>query len=379
MTKRIGLLVVIGVAAAALAAVLASTGGSDRAGAADHLDGPLVAQDGRTDINDVFVFHPASHGKGKGAQDLSRTVFVMTVNPGAGVISGTEFDHRAWYEFVIDTDGDARQDAKLKVRFTKPKHEGRQHVAVFHYRPGGHWVPLAEGWTGEHIESKSGVKLFAGTTDDPFFLDLDNFNNGATFCGAKGGLPVSNFFKGLNVSSIVVEIPTALLGKDTNIGVWGRTATAKQGQIDRMGRPGITTVFIPKNPFEDEADQKDAFNAGMPKNDQDDFRSEIVDSLTLLYSLNDATDDPTDDAAQIEGLADILLPDILTVDLSKETGFLNGRNLEDDVIDAVLPLITEGLLTTDCVDNDSNFKSKFPYLADANPEPKTAPAKDRKK
>ena len=373
MTKRIGVLVVLGVAAAALASVFAFSGGSGKAGAADHLDGPLVAQDGRVDINDVFVFHPSADKgkKGDPGQDLSRTVFVMTVNPGAGVISGTEFDGRATYTFAIDTDGDARRDAKLRVRFTDTKHDGRQYVSVAYARPG-HWMPLAEGWTGDHISSKSGVNLFAGVTDDPFFMDLDNFNNGATFCDAKGGLPVSNFFKGLNVSAIVVEIPTSLLGKDLDIGVWGSTYVPKQGQIDRMGRPGITTVFIPKNPFEDEPDQKDAFNAGKPNNDQADFRAEIVDSLTLLHSLNDATDDPSDDAAKVEGLADILLPDILTVDLSQPTGFLNGRNLEDDVIDAVLPLITEGALTTDCVDNDSNFTSTFPYLADANTAPEPA-------
>ena len=239
MTKRIGVLVVLGVAAAALASVFAFSGGSGKAGAADHLDGPLVAQDGRVDINDVFVFHPSADKgkKGDPGQDLSRTVFVMTVNPGAGVISGTEFDGRATYTFAIDTDGDARRDAKLRVRFTDTKHDGRQYVSVAYARPG-HWMPLAEGWTGDHISSKSGVNLFAGVTDDPFFMDLDNFNNGATFCDAKGGLPVSNFFKGLNVSAIVVEIPTSLLGKDLDIGVWGSTYVPKQGQIDRMGRPG---------------------------------------------------------------------------------------------------------------------------------------------
>jgi len=48
------------------------------------------------------------------------------------------------------------------------------------------------------------------------------------------------------------------------------------------------------------------------------------------------------------------------------TGFLNGRGLADDVIDAELGLITEGLITTDCVDNDSTFLSGFPYLGVPN-------------
>ena len=87
----------------------------------------------------------------------------------------------------------------------------------------------------------------------------------------------------------------------------------------------------------------------------------------MLHSLNDdAGDDPSDDMDKVNGLADILLPDILTVDLSQDTGFLNGRGLADDVIDAELGLITEGAVTTDCVDNDSDFSPKFPYLAAPN-------------
>lgn len=66
--------------------------------------------------------------------------------------------------------------------------------------------------------------------------------------------------------------------------------------------------------------------------------------------------------ARADTLADILLPDILTVDLSAETEFLNGRNLVDDVIDAELNLITNGAITTDCIANDSTFLGGFPYL-----------------
>ena len=57
-------------------------------------------------------------------------------------------------------------------------------------------------------------------------------------------------------------------------------------------------------------------------------------------------------------------PDILTFDTAKSDGFLNGRRLADDVIDAELGLVTEGAVTTDCVSgNDSAFRAGFPYLA----------------
>ena len=324
---------------------------------ADHLDAPFIKMDGRIDINDLYVFHPDDGGD----QDHGRTVLAMTVNPAAGAISGTRFKLAGRYEFMIDRDGDARTDARIRATFKKaPKKPGRQLVTV-NWIEGGNSTPLVKNRLTDKVHAGSNDSwVFAGLVDDPFFMDLGNFNNGATFCGT--GLAVSNFFAGLNASAIVVEIPTDLIG-DGPVGVWARTTIPDFGQADRIGRPGINTVFIPQNPFEpDEESLKDAFNFTRPRGDQRLWRGEIVDSLTVLFSLNDATDD----AAQIEGLADILLPDILTVDLSLDTGYLNGRNLADDVIDASLGLITEGLLTTDCVDSDSAFRSDFPYLAEPN-------------
>jgi len=108
-------------------------------------------------------------------------------------------------------------------------------------------------------------------------------------------------------------------------------------------------------PAGSEPSQRNAFNAGKPKDDQASFRGEVVDTLELFYGAGNA-----------EGLADILLPDILTVDTSNPAGFLNGRGLADDVIDAELDLVTNGAVTTDCVGNDSAFSGTFPYLAPKN-------------
>jgi Domain of unknown function (DUF4331) len=329
------------------------------AGAADHLDGPLAASDGRLDINDIYVFHPGDAG----SQDLSKTVFVMTVNPGAGVISGENFANNATYEFKLDYDGDAVEDARILTRFTGVRKDGSQRYETRFIQNGN--IPprgkIASGSTGVVNEGRTGARAYAGLLDDPFFFDLNGFNAGAMFTG-------DDFFAGLNVSALVIEIPTAWITSD-NVGVWAETWSRSRGRIDRMGRPGINTVFIPQNPFEpNEPSEKDAFNLGDPADDQANFRDEIVDTLTVLYSLNDNSgDDPSDDAATIQAIANILLPDVLTVDLSVETAFLNGRGLADDVIDAELGLITEGLITSDGVDsNDASFQAEFPYLAPAN-------------
>jgi hypothetical protein len=83
----------------------------------------------------------------------------------------------------------------------------------------------------------------------------------------------------------------------------------------------------------------------------------VVDTLEIFYGPGNPT---------VGVLADILLPDILTVDTSNPAGFLNGRGLADDVIDAELALVTNGAVTTDCVANDSAFSDSFPYLAPPN-------------
>ncbi|MGZ4280572.1 MAG: DUF4331 family protein [Gaiellaceae bacterium] len=57
---------------------------------------------------------------------------------------------------------------------------------------------------------------------------------------------------------------------------------------------------------------------------------------------------------------------MLTFDTSSSAGFLNGRKLTDDVIDAELGLITNGAVPGDCVANDSTFLSGFPYLGSPN-------------
>ncbi|RIK45204.1 MAG: hypothetical protein DCC58_07170 [Chloroflexi bacterium] len=328
--------------------------------AADHLDAPIVKLNGKVDINDVYVFHP-----GVGArQNLDKTVFIMTVNPAAGVISGDKFQTGRAYALHIDTDGDAWAEATIWASFGAVDRNGRQTVKITYEAEGWRHTPTATGRTGSTFAAQ-GIKAVAGTFDDPFYFDLNSFNDGATFCQPGD----SDFFRGLNTSAIVVEVPTSWF-PSPQIGVWGNTYQGSK-VVDRMGRPAINTVFNPPNPFEPSPPDpklEDAFNQGHPSNDVANFKPEVVDTLTLLFSLNDATDlNTADDGPKIQALAGFLLPDILTVDLSKQTAYPNGRGLPDDVIDISLGLITEGLITTDCVGNTSTFNLyAFPYLQKAN-------------
>ena len=334
-------------------------------GAADHLDAPLVAADGRTDINDVYLFESGSN-----------TVMVMTVNPLAGVLSPTSFSPKATYNFKIDNTGDAVADIVYTATFSPPSENASVKAQKITLTRSG--VEVARGKVTPNLGGAAGSpnvipvdgggSLYAGVNDDPFFFDLLAFNAGAAFC--PGGVG-SNFFTGLNVSAVVLEVPSSSLGStpsDTTFGVWGTTEIAG-AQIDRMGRPAINTVFIPTNPFETGVpSQENAFNATPPVNDVALWTPEVVDTLLALSAL----DGSPYTAAQAATIAGILLPDILTIDTADAAGFPNGRGLADDVINTELFIVTGGLfggsavLATDCVANDSAFSGTFPYLAPSN-------------
>jgi len=325
--------------------------------AADHLDAPGLTPpggDSRLDITDVYVFQSPGNP--------DHTVMIMGVNPLAGVQNDGTFRHgNTSYAFKIDSNGDAKEDLTFRIKFSRPDESLVQRVTLGRIRgvdsdlEGPMRNPIAKGKTGEIISLPGGGMLYAGVMDDPFFFDLNGFLN-LDFCAPGQTRP--NFFAGLNISAIVLEVPSSWLGAD-NIGVWARTV-AKGKQIDRMGRPAINTVFIPNNPLEPQGTEpslKNKFNAARPFNDQKRFRGEVVDTLKIFYG---------DDEATVSALADILLPDILTVDTSNPAGFLNGRGLADDVIDAEYALVTNRAVTTDCVSSDSAFTDTFPYLAPKN-------------
>ena len=175
--------------------------------AADHLEAPLVQQDGRTDINDVYAF--------RSPESTDNTVLVLTVNPAAGILSPTTFSPDATYRFQIDTDGDAKQEETIKVKFGPVDEDGSQTMKVL--------GPVAgDGRTGTEVALDGGARAYAGTFDDPFFFDFQAFQDqvkGAggtrTFCDAHA----VDFFAGLNVSAIVIEVPTErLTGNESTIG-----------------------------------------------------------------------------------------------------------------------------------------------------------------
>jgi hypothetical protein len=309
--------------------------------AADHGDAPLAKANAALDINDVYAFD----GEG------DNVVFAMTVNPLTMPGDTPEFATDGLYQLNIDNDGDAVADVTYNVTFSG---SGGSQEVTLKKATGGDAGNLSDagdtvatGGTDDVIE-EGDVKLFAGLRDDPFFFDLNAFRAGLAFRN-----PGNNFFAGLNVSAIVIEVPASdfLASGSTNASVWG--VTSRGGEvIDRMGRPAINTVFIPEA-------QKDAFNQTTPDQDVAMWKDTVVAALESLGS------DPA--------LADALLPDVLAFDAAMPLNFLNGRALADDVIDAELQLITGNPAASDNVANDSTFLTEFPYLGVPNTSPAPTP------
>lgn len=320
--------------------------------AADHRDAPnLNLENGgprALDINDVYLFRSPTNA--------NNVVMMLTVNPLIAPGEVVFFSSTGSYEFKIDNNGDVVPDITLNLAFTAPR-GGKQEVRLNRIDGNGQPVQLARGQTGSNIAIRGGGQMRADVFDDPFFFDLDAFRGtaGRNFNDTNQ----VDFFKGFNTSIMVIEVPRATVKGSTNtITLWCRTLDSLGRQVDRMAIPAVNTAFIRPNRFIGNAPQgqdlKRAFNESQPVNDRTAWGNEVRNALAAFGR------DPNTAAA----IANVVLPDVLTFDVTNAGGFLNGRRLADDVIDIELNLITGGAIPTDSIPlNDKQFRNQFPYVA----------------
>jgi len=370
----------------AAALTLALGGAPLLATGADHLDAPALggltnaagdiaphSEHGDRDINDVYVFQ---------GSNASRTVLAMTTNPAINLFN-TTFGSNVRYTINVDRNGDARPDLAYVWRFGNPNGNGAQSYTVTRYSGAGaktlgHGVVWATGSTaGNGVAwGKGETKVFAGVRSDPFFFDLTGFLGTVLHIGTDQFKILDgdahDFFTPLNTNAVVIEVPDDALGA-TNIGVWGTTSYWDGSSwiaADQMGRPAINTVFNNKLVDANSGQTKNRFNTTPPSQQRTAFgglfKTNIVTTLTNInavlgtkaaFGCNDY------DAATANAIANILLPDVITYDVTtRAAGPLNGRALADDVIDAELGLTTNGCVTTDNVPAHTDYLSSFPYL-----------------
>jgi hypothetical protein len=382
--------------ALAMAGVIATVGaGPLLVGAADHLDSPLVKTDARLDITDIYAFRASA----------SKTGIVLNVNPltSPADAESARFRQGALYEIKIDTNGDARADIAYRIKFNNVRQfgDGTNNQTFRILRATGAAAERSE-WSGTRVavgkttrydgtvrttRISGGGKAFAGPRDDPFFFDLVGFQhlksrllNGQLDLGTAGDsancdladddtdanllscFTGTDTFAGTNVSSIVLKLPNSKLGgTGKTVGIWATTSMAKDSgyqRIDRMGRPAINTVFNITD------GEKDLSNLLDPKDDRKSMKDTTVAVLNAFGAVLTNAGATPYTPGEVNDLAKVLLPDTLTIKLGDRAGFLNGRQLADDVINAEFSLVTKGNVTSDGVDaNDKSFTVSFPYLA----------------
>jgi hypothetical protein len=232
VVAALGVLTAIGVIAGA---------GTRIARASDHQDNPLVELNPAMDMSDVYVFPGSAPDRIALVLD-SRPLLTPASTPGAS------FDPNILYQFKIDNTGDAKEDRVIQVTFKgtgagqtvevrgpiAPPVTGAMMNTVADV------APAVTGAVNQALGSASGMQVFAGPREDPFFIDLEQFlrilpdrkpstgpfseipdSPGATtFRSASAAVDI---LKGLNLLSIVVELPTSQLttGGNAKIGVWG--------------------------------------------------------------------------------------------------------------------------------------------------------------
>ena len=225
----------------AVAATVTATFGITRSSwGSDHQDTPEVELSPRMDVNDVYAFPGSS---------ADRIVLVLTtsspITPAQSAAAA--FDPNLLYQLKIDNTGDGVEDKVFQITFsgtgTNQQVTVRGPVAPAQTGTMNTLVSSGTSTTGAtntNLGSASGVQVFAGIRDDPFFLDLEQFfrivPDRKPVSGGLSQLPdqptasafrapgqAVDYLRGINTLAIVLEMPTAMLtdGGNKKIGVWG--------------------------------------------------------------------------------------------------------------------------------------------------------------
>ena len=405
--------------------------------ASSHREAPITALDRTADVTDWYAFVSYDHP--------DRVTMILNVDPFLEPSNGPNyfpFDPNVLYEMKIDNNRDGVEDITFQIRF---KTEIRQPGVFTGYVGGIAGIPPITALDGSGSEGLSlrqtytvtmirngiasdvtagrkliavpsnvgprtmpdyaslfnqgiydlgkGIRVFAGTVDDPFFIDLGAAFDSLNFRMGVGGAlspavdadDIHNYapdaVAGFNVNSIVLEVPTTMLtvdgklhgagDKEAVIGTYGSTsrqrltvrrspnplmASGAFQQVQREGNSLINELIIGTG-------SKDRFSMDDPKNDGQ-FANYFLDPLLAHIFASIGIPVPSAPRTDLLPLVQYMAPicpgcepkdagpiaDLLRLNTGiaptpvakqKRLGFLagdvagypNGRRLIDDVVD----------------------------------------------
>jgi len=239
--------------------------------AASHREAPITALDHKADITDWYAFVSPENGQ--------KVIFILNVDPLLEPSNGPNyfpFDPNVLYEMKIDNNHDGLEDIVFQFRFQSqiqmpnvftgfvggllnippitalsgPGSQGLSEVQTYtvNMLGNGHNEQLNGGQTLFAVPTNvgprtmpnyaalrsqgiytlsNGIRVFAGTVSDPFFIDLGAFFDSLNFRAAAGSGVLSaavdaddhnnyapNAVAGFNVNTIVLEVPITMLTSD---------------------------------------------------------------------------------------------------------------------------------------------------------------------
>ncbi|MEI9977568.1 MAG: DUF4331 family protein [Edaphobacter sp.] len=302
-----------------------------------HLDSPIARQDVRLDITDLYVF-----------RGETGTVFAINVCHSLGKPTVPGYHPEGMYEFKVDLNGDAVEEATYRLTFDERDAQGNQRYTVRRLRgkeatdPHAAGTVIAQGTTDQAVTTPSGVRVWAGHAGDPFWIEptvlhaVGHAFQDGTKVDLAGWDPskATNFFAGQTVYAIVLELPDSELlagaGDKRRIGVWAVATLATDAggwrSINRIGLPMIPPLFAQYN-----EDLGNRLNAGHPSEDFATYGDVLAKKMAAVVAAYGTAEDPN---AYGEKIAHRLFPNMLpyTVGTEASLGFVewNGRTLTDN-------------------------------------------------
>ena len=310
--------------------------------ASDHYDGPAVLGDPTTDITDMYVFpSPANRG---------RLVMVMNVIPNSGTTKW--FSHALDYRFrlrPVTISGTGLQ-AGFKVGnrgilfrcvFSDLKRVNRAERQAGHcHTPKGELKFSVGRATSEKGFRRRGIRVFAGSRLDPFFMDVPGYIR--SFKEGRLNFTGKNTAENKNVLSIVIEIDSRRLLPDPR-GMYGVVSEVRsRGRmsvvLDTFGRPEVTNVILSHPSFDKvnrTIDVRDLFNRHDPftpaKAYSGPFRARFNANLHRMDRMDGKIDWPMQDG--VHPLTSLELADFTVIDLSKPFGKGNWFEIEKAIVE----------------------------------------------
>lgn len=173
--------------------------------AADHRDAPAIRDDPAADINDIYTF--------MNPNDANELIIVYTMFPFAD--ESSRFSDAVSYNLFLENNANPPQQFKIACVSSATQ-------LVTCSGPNGLSASAQLGQTG----GGNGFRLFAGLRDDPFFFDLEAFQQTQATLTPQFRTPGINTFAGANTLSIVLGLDR---GSVTNnftapvLKIWGNT------------------------------------------------------------------------------------------------------------------------------------------------------------